>query len=178
MAGSKAPAQCPKCGGDMWDNIDTKKNPKAPDYACKDKQGCGAGIWLTDTQKNAARAQQAPAAGGGGGAPRPMGNIILDTMMYRCLQSAYAMLDKNVKDGKISSYTCENSLNLATTLFISRTRDRSGILRIEKPAPQPPVPQQPPPPPPPPAPLPQQPEPDPRGPGYWDSPGADDDLPF
>lgn len=177
MAGSKAPAQCPKCGGDMWDNIDTKKNPKAPDYACKDKQGCGAGIWLTDTQKNAARAQQAPA--GGGGAPRPVGNIILDTMMYRCLQSAYAMLDKNVKDGKISFYSSDNALNLATTLFLSRTRDRSGILRIEKPVPAPqppvvPVPPQPPPAPPPPAPLPQH---DDRE-GYFQSPGSDDDLPF
>ncbi len=38
-----APA-CPKCGGPMWDNREGKKNPKAPDYRCKDK-GCDGAIW-------------------------------------------------------------------------------------------------------------------------------------
>ncbi len=35
---------CPKCDGPMWDNRDTKKNPKAPDYKCRDK-GCDGVIW-------------------------------------------------------------------------------------------------------------------------------------
>jgi hypothetical protein len=35
---------CPKCGGLMWDNREGKKNPKAPDYKCKDK-GCDGAIW-------------------------------------------------------------------------------------------------------------------------------------
>ena len=35
---------CPKCGGDMWDNRTNKKNPKAPDWKCKDKQ-CDGVIW-------------------------------------------------------------------------------------------------------------------------------------
>ena len=35
---------CPKCGGPMWDNREGKKNPKAPDYKCKDK-GCDGAIW-------------------------------------------------------------------------------------------------------------------------------------
>jgi hypothetical protein len=35
---------CPKCGGPMWDNREGKKNPKAPDYKCKDK-GCDGVIW-------------------------------------------------------------------------------------------------------------------------------------
>lgn len=35
---------CPKCGSDMWDNRATKKNPKAPDYKCKDKS-CDGVIW-------------------------------------------------------------------------------------------------------------------------------------
>lgn len=29
-------AECPRCGGAMWDNRVNKKNPKAPDYKCKD----------------------------------------------------------------------------------------------------------------------------------------------
>jgi hypothetical protein len=30
--------QCPKCGGAMWDNRKDKKNPKAPDFKCRDKE--------------------------------------------------------------------------------------------------------------------------------------------
>jgi hypothetical protein len=29
---------CPVCNGEMYDNRTTKKNPKAPDYRCKDKE--------------------------------------------------------------------------------------------------------------------------------------------
>jgi hypothetical protein len=35
---------CPKCGGDMWDNRESKRNPKAPDFKCKDKS-CDGIIW-------------------------------------------------------------------------------------------------------------------------------------
>jgi hypothetical protein len=37
-------AACPKCGGRMWDNRATKRNPKAPDYKCRD-QNCDGVIW-------------------------------------------------------------------------------------------------------------------------------------
>ena len=35
---------CPKCGGRCWDNRVGKKNPKAPDWKCKDKT-CDGVIW-------------------------------------------------------------------------------------------------------------------------------------
>jgi hypothetical protein len=35
---------CPKCGGRMWDNRITKRNPKAPDYKCRDRS-CDGVIW-------------------------------------------------------------------------------------------------------------------------------------
>jgi hypothetical protein len=35
---------CPKCGGSMWDNREGKRNPKAPDFKCKDR-GCDGVIW-------------------------------------------------------------------------------------------------------------------------------------
>jgi hypothetical protein len=38
------PPPCPKCGGDMWDNRVGKRNPKAPDFKCKDR-GCDGVIW-------------------------------------------------------------------------------------------------------------------------------------
>lgn len=36
--------QCPKCGGRMWDNRLSKRNPKAPDYKCRDRS-CDGVIW-------------------------------------------------------------------------------------------------------------------------------------
>jgi hypothetical protein len=35
---------CPKCGGRMWDNRLTKRNPKAPDYKCPNRS-CDGVIW-------------------------------------------------------------------------------------------------------------------------------------
>jgi hypothetical protein len=35
---------CPKCKGQLWDNRTNKKNPKAPDFKCKDKS-CDGVIW-------------------------------------------------------------------------------------------------------------------------------------
>jgi hypothetical protein len=35
---------CPKCHGPLWDNRVGKKNPKQPDYKCKDK-ACDGVIW-------------------------------------------------------------------------------------------------------------------------------------
>ena len=35
---------CPKCQGPMWDNRAGKRNPKAPDFKCKDRQ-CDGVIW-------------------------------------------------------------------------------------------------------------------------------------
>ena len=44
----KAPSEgtpaCPKCGGKVWDNRTRKKNPKAPDYKCRDRS-CDGVIW-------------------------------------------------------------------------------------------------------------------------------------
>lgn len=35
---------CPKCQGPTWDNRLTKRNPKQPDFKCKDKS-CDGVIW-------------------------------------------------------------------------------------------------------------------------------------
>lgn len=35
---------CPKCGGRMWDNRLNKKNPRAPDFKCRDRS-CDGVIW-------------------------------------------------------------------------------------------------------------------------------------
>jgi hypothetical protein len=35
---------CPECHGRMWDNRESKRNPKAPDYKCKNK-ACNGAVW-------------------------------------------------------------------------------------------------------------------------------------
>src|SRR3954470_17679777 len=48
---------CPKCGGRMWDNRLTKRNPRAPDYKCQNRS-CDGVIWPPKL------AASAPSAGG------------------------------------------------------------------------------------------------------------------
>lgn len=42
-SGPNCPA-CPKCGGWMWDNRADKRNPKAPDFKCRDRS-CDGVLW-------------------------------------------------------------------------------------------------------------------------------------
>ena len=36
----------------MWDNRTSKKNPRQPDYKCKDRDGCDGAIWLDKKNSN------------------------------------------------------------------------------------------------------------------------------
>ena len=38
---------CGICGNDTWDNREGKRNPKAPDYKCRDKN-CGGAAWMNE----------------------------------------------------------------------------------------------------------------------------------
>ena len=56
--------RCPKCTGEMWDNRASKRNPRAPDFKCKDKS-CEGVIWPPRD------GERRPAASStGGAAPR------------------------------------------------------------------------------------------------------------
>ena len=66
-ATSVAP-NCPKCQGPMWDNRVGKRNPKAPDFKCKDKE-CDGVIW--PPRGTAPVAAAAPAQG----TPAPVGAV-------------------------------------------------------------------------------------------------------
>jgi hypothetical protein len=46
---------CPKCGGRMWDNRLSKRNPKAPDYKCRSRS-CDGVIWPPRTGANGTKA--------------------------------------------------------------------------------------------------------------------------
>jgi hypothetical protein len=51
---------CPKCGGRMWDNRLTKRNPKAPDFKCRDRS-CDGVIWPPKGEKTEAAKTEKPA---------------------------------------------------------------------------------------------------------------------
>lgn len=50
-AGTPDDPACPVCGGKMWDDRRTKRNPRAPDFKCRNKPkvqggpGCPGVIW-------------------------------------------------------------------------------------------------------------------------------------
>jgi hypothetical protein len=51
-----ADVRCPKCQGPVWDERPNKKNPKGPDFKCKDQnckddKGYKTGIWERDLAK-------------------------------------------------------------------------------------------------------------------------------
>jgi hypothetical protein len=60
-AAADAPA-CPKCGGPMWDNRASKKNPRAPDFKCK-KSDCDGVIWPVKQSAAAPAANSQVASG-------------------------------------------------------------------------------------------------------------------
>ncbi len=44
---------CPVCGGRMWDNRATRRNPRAPDFKCRDRS-CDGVVWPPKTAATAA----------------------------------------------------------------------------------------------------------------------------
>lgn len=56
---------CPKCQGPMWDNRVGKRNPKAPDFKCKDRQ-CDGVIWPPRGATPVASATAVPGTSGSG----------------------------------------------------------------------------------------------------------------
>jgi hypothetical protein len=47
---------CPKCGGRLWDNRLSKRNPKAPDYKCRNRS-CDGVIWPSRVAMAGTRAE-------------------------------------------------------------------------------------------------------------------------
>jgi len=63
---------CPKCGGRMWDNRLSKRNPKAPDYKCRNRS-CDGVIWP------AKPGQRASANGKSAGGESDAGPLVPET---------------------------------------------------------------------------------------------------
>lgn len=120
---------CPDCGGPMWDNRDNKRNPKQPDFKCKDKDGCGKGVWEQRSEGgNGAARQGGKGSNGASASPRiqrPLGPLYND-----CLTFAKQAADHHFGKGGTAP---EHVIAMAATLLIQAARDGSPI-RAPKPA--------------------------------------------
>jgi hypothetical protein len=67
MATDPDAVSCPKCGGRMWDNRLSKRNPKAPDFKCRDRS-CDGVVWPPRDGKGKGATAAAVAA-----EPEPLG---------------------------------------------------------------------------------------------------------
>ena len=77
-AGTPDDPACPVCGGKMWDDRLSKRNPRAPDFKCRNKPkfqgapGCEGVIWPPrDGQPRAAGRPSSPTGAPRGAADRP-----------------------------------------------------------------------------------------------------------
>jgi len=118
---------CPDCGGAMWDNRETKKSPKQPDYKCKNKS-CDKAIWLKTKAENAA----APAANG----KPPVSGAPLAMVYGECMEIA----SRAVKHYIGESATAADVIAATATLFIGATQTGRPVKALPKPKPAPPPP--------------------------------------
>jgi hypothetical protein len=112
----------------MWDNRNSKRSAKAPDFKCKDKQNCDGAIWLDKKPQNGA-----PQSNGNGPAPaapsRPP--LTLDSLMRASLIAAQGIANDLFTDGETVGADHDIVLRIAQSIFIARTDDK-GILKAEK----------------------------------------------
>lgn len=62
---------CPKCGGRMWDNRVTKRNPRAPDFKCRDRS-CDGVIWPEKSGSETSRTEKNSESGNAAAAWAPL----------------------------------------------------------------------------------------------------------
>lgn len=123
--------KCPDCGGPMWDNRQSKKSPKQPDYKCKDKQ-CDGVVW---PEKRGDGSPTAASNSNGNGTVRPSGPLA--PVYGECMEIA----SRAVKYFIGTAATPADVIAATATLFIAATQtDRPVKAATPKPKPAPPPP--------------------------------------
>lgn len=118
--------ECPKCGGRMWDNRETKKNPKAPDYKCRDRN-CDGVIWPPKNgQPNVGPKSEKQAFTAGPRIPQmdgPMDTDKLDRLfaLYGVCLSEAIQQAKKLDEADVGS-TPESVASMAATIFIQAAK--------------------------------------------------------
>lgn len=129
--------ECPKCGGELWDNRPKKRSgemkPNAPDFACKDKENCG---WLQWPPKDKKVVKQA----GGPGMPAESPSSTRQarwtwpTLSETYLQSL--LIARKQVVGLATSLKLEvrleDILSAAATVFIAASRDGVKLQAVSR----------------------------------------------
>lgn len=130
-SGPSSPA-CPKCSGRMWDNRGDKRNPRAPDFKCRNR-GCDGVLW-PGQHWTAVPATEAPRlAAVSDKAETDTGNDAPATALLPILRRKYLDLTDFVIEHVRPKYQ-EHGLEcrpdtvaaIAATLYIAETR-RDGL---------------------------------------------------
>lgn len=98
---------CPKCQGDMWDNRVGKRNPKAPDFKCKDRE-CDGVVWPS---REAVAAALAAAGNSDTAAPAPSAPTVAPAAgMPACPICGGAMWDdrQSKRNPRAPDFKCRN----------------------------------------------------------------------
>lgn len=106
---------CPKCGGRTWDNRLTKRNPKQPDFKCRDR-ACDGAIW---PPKNTPQ----PAAVSGTIAPSAPKKPIAQTYIETTDFVLATIVPKY--EAKEIGVTPEAIASMVATIFIARRKEEA-----------------------------------------------------
>ena len=117
--------QCSVCGGALWDNRGRKKNPKGPDWTCKnedckDDNGYKQGFWLK-RHGNGQAGNARPGGGSAAAAPKWSWGSLSKTY-HRCLEIATREVRAAAEVYKVG-FTTADVLQATATLFIAASRD-------------------------------------------------------
>jgi hypothetical protein len=115
---------CPKCGGRTWDNRATKRNPKAPDYKCRDR-ACDGAVWPPKGQQNAQPAQVKQGFSSGPALPGEQPTLLdkvdeLVALYSVCLGEAMTRAQTRREDGY--EVTGDTIAAMTSTLFIQAAK--------------------------------------------------------
>lgn len=124
-----APSECPQCGGELWNNVKKKAsgsmNAKAPDFSCKDKEGCGWVQWPPKAEK---------AVGGKPGAKATRYSGPLGPLYSQCLDFAKRVCHHHLGD----EVDAKDIIAAAATLFIGACQLEKPVILATKAKPAPP----------------------------------------
>lgn len=127
--------KCPTCGGRMWDNRASKRNPKAPDFKCRDRS-CDGALWpgqhnapvpniasRQHPEKGAAQKAGQGTDGNGTGSDRPRAGLCrcyleLTNFVLATVRPKYQAAGVPCTDATVAA--------IAATLFIAASR-QEGI---------------------------------------------------
>ena len=101
---------CPKCQGPMWDNREGKRNPRAPDWKCKDRS-CDGVIWPSrDGAPRAAAAEGGAPVATASFPPAAKGGALDADGMPLCPICGSAMWDDRLskRNPRAPDFKCRN----------------------------------------------------------------------